>query len=231
VEDGSHALIGLLALTGACASSVRQTPAAVAPSRAAIAEPRRFELALFVRDATERELTLASALERELRARGVRCRVVVARSDATPSWPADEAVARASGAPFAVRVTVLARRDQGESIHVPAIGTRRSTGLAVGPTEDPAPLDFPELQPIGAHEHVDVGEDVIDHDLRLDVLASLRRLDQAEHVARWAASEGSLQRLFTAAAQNHRDPWRLVYQALANRLADQIVRALDAGAP
>ncbi len=96
----------------------------------------------------------------------------------------------------------------------------------MGPTFDSAPRDFPELNPAGGLERIDAGNDDTDEDLRLDVMASLRRAGEERPIARWGATEGALRRLPTNGAPSAIDPWPAIYREVARRLADDFAQAM-----
>jgi hypothetical protein len=185
------------------------------------------EVALFVRDETDRGPTLSSQLLAELRRRGVSCRVVTAASEPTPSWAVDLDPARRSGADYALRVSVVTRSETGTTVHHPDVATARATGVVIGPSADQAPIDFPELAVPGGLEHKDADGDEQQQDLRMEVMASLRRIHREELLAHWTASEGTLRRLGAIVAPHQGEAWPAVYHAVANRVADLVVDRLQ----
>jgi hypothetical protein len=214
----------LFAITGCAASPQVQTAtatlAATAPQQASRADLDGREVALFVRDSTERGFTLASLLIKALRHRGIACRLVTAQSAPAPSWAIDSEQARESGAQYAARISVVTRSQSDLVQHRRDEATGRASGIVIGPSYDAAPIDFPELSPPGGLEKRDVGSDEVAEDLRLEVMASLRRVGWEAPIGRWSAAESTLRQLGNVIAPRESDPWRRVYEAVANRLAD-----------
>ena len=164
------------------------------------------DVVLFVRDATRRATLLATLLCRKLVTAGVPCRALPTASQAVASWAIDAPAAHASGAKFAVRVTVVQRHEVLDRLHQEDWDSRDATGL------------------IGRRETVDVGPTTNADDLRLDLIASLRRAGDDYLINRWVDSGGALD-----VAGNQNDTarrWDAVYDAMAERLSRQVVAAL-----
>ena len=197
--------LSLLGFAAACAAP--QAPAARPPSSIAQRQHRPAgDVVLFVRDATRRSKRLATLLCGKLVVAGVRCRALPTASDAAAAWAVDAPAAHASGAAFAVRVTVVQRHEVVDRLHQEDWDTHEATGLS------------------GRTESVDVGPTKDTDDLRLDVIASLRRSSDDYLVNRWIDSGGALD-----VQGNPNDAvrrWDLVYDAMAERLSRQVVAAL-----
>jgi hypothetical protein len=164
------------------------------------------DVVLFVRDATQQPTLLATKLCNKLIAAGVPCRTLPSTSQASTPWAVDAPSARASGASFAVRVTVVQREDVKDRLHQEDWDSREATGLT------------------GRRETVDVGPTTNTDDFRLDVIASLRRTADDYLVNRWIDSGGALDVNGTANDSNRR--WDAIYDAMAERLSRQVIAAL-----
>jgi hypothetical protein len=195
-------ICGMVAACGATAAAPPHLQAPIAPSRG---HPTG-DVALFVRDATQRPTPLAAMLCQRLVAAGVPCRVLPSGSQAATPWAVDAPLARASGAVFAVRVTVVQRQDVRDRLHQEDWDSRDATGLT------------------GRRETVDVGPTTNTDDLRLDVIASLRRSADDYLVNRWIDSGGALDVSGTPNDANRR--WEAIYDAMAERLSRQVIAAL-----
>lgn len=188
-------------MTNAPAASGRSGNAQAAPSR----HPSG-DVVLFVRDATRRAPLLATLLCRKLASAGVPCRVLPPAAGTSTAWAADAPAAHASGAKFAVRVTVVQRQEVRDRLHQEDWDTHEATGLS------------------GRSETVDVGPTTNADDLRLDVVASLRRSADDYLINRWIDSGGALD---VEGQQNDAARrWDAVYDAMAERLSRQVVAAL-----
>ena len=115
-------------------------------------------------------------------------------------------IARASGATFAVRVTVVQRQDTKDRLHQEDWDSRDASGFA------------------GRRETVDVGPTTNTDDLRLDVIASLRRSADDYLVNRWIDSGGALD--VDGIANDSSRRWEAIYDAMAERLSRQVIAAL-----
>jgi hypothetical protein len=192
-------------IAGACwtsAAPAARTEATTAPARG---HPTG-DVVLFVRDATQRPTPLADMLCRKLVTAHVPCRAVPSASQAATPWAVDAPIARASGATFAVRVTVVQRQDTKDRLHQEDWDGRDASGFA------------------GRRETVDVGATTNTDDLRLDVFASLRRSADDYLVNRWIDSGGALDVDGVANDSNRR--WEAIYDAMAERLSRQVIAAL-----
>ena len=205
----SAVLVGLVlvaGLTPACGTT-RSAASPSAETRTPSLQRRPTgDVVLFVRDATQRATLLGTLLCRKLVTAGVPCRALPPASQAAASWATDAPAAHASGAKFAVRVTVVQRHEVIDRLHQEDWDSRDATGL------------------IGRRETVDVGPTTNVDDLRLDVIASLRRSADDYLVNRWIDSGGALD-----VDGNQNDTarrWEAVYDAMAERLSRQVVAAL-----
>lgn len=187
-----------------CGATVTAPPvqAPVAPARG---RPIG-DVVLFVRDATARTSDLATKLCRQLIAGGVPCRALQSSSQVTTPWAVDAAIAHDSGATFAVRVTVFQRQEVADRLHQEDWDSRDLTGLT------------------GRREKTDIGATTNTDDLRLDVVASLRRCADAFLVNRWIDSGGALDVNGIPNDQNRR--WEAIYDAMAERVSRQVIAAL-----
>jgi hypothetical protein len=219
-------LAALAVFATGCATPRAAAPRAGPPGPPALPSPRGVEIALFVRDTTEKSLTLAALLSSELERRGVRSRLKLARAEPTPPWPVDAALARAGGAPFTVRVSVVTRYVERQTVRRPEASSQRAAGFVVGPAADRPPSGFSHLAEPGGREPLDVGRSELQEDLRLEVMASLRSTDRDRPLAEWNEVEGALRRLQVRMDTGERDPWPAVYGALATRLATEIAAAI-----
>ncbi len=182
-------------------------------------------VALFVRDETDSSVRLAALLRDELQSAGVRSVLCLARAEPLPPWATDQVTAVDTHLPYAVRVTVVTRRDQRAELHRPVAGSQPSTGFGIGPSIDPAPSSFPELGEVGDREAIDVGPTLVLQDLRLDVMVSLRKTDGAELITRWTTTEGELR--VDRPASSRRDRWSDLYEVTAHRVATGIAGSID----
>jgi hypothetical protein len=192
-------------LAGACGATTSAAPRAEATAQALRRRPTG-DVVLFVRDSTRRATLLATLLCRKLVTAGIPCRALPTASDASAPWAADAPAAHASGATFAVRVTVVQQQEVRDRLHQEDWDSHDATGLA------------------GRRETVDVGPTTNADDLRLDVIASLRRSADDYLVNRWIDSGGTLD-----VDGNQNDAalrWDAVYDAMAERLSRQVVAAL-----
>ena len=206
VRCSPHIAIAVICTLAAACSTVGSRPPQV-PAAAASSKGRPSgDVVLFVRDATERSTTLASMLCERLVAAGVPCRILRTATQAAAPWAADAQAAHDSGATFAVRVTVVQRHDVVDRLHQEDWDSHEATGL------------------VGRRETVDVGPTTNADDLRLDVIASLRRSADAFLVNRWIDSGGVLDVNGSPNQANRR--WEEVYAAMAARLSRQVVAAL-----
>lgn len=197
--------IAVLAVAAGCGATAPAAPSARAP----VAAPRRRptgDVVLFVRDATERSTQLATSLCRNLIAAGVPCRALAPASSASAPWAIDAPIAHASGAAFAVRVTVVQRHEVVDRLHQEDWDSRDATGL------------------VGRRETTDVGPTTNADDLRLDVIASLRRTTDDYLVNRWIDSGGALD--VDGVANQSARRWDAIYDAMAERLSRQVIAAL-----
>jgi hypothetical protein len=192
-------------MAAACAATTAAPPRAQAPVAPLPGHPTG-DVVLFVRDATQRPTTLATTLCQKLVAAGVPCRALPAASQAATPWAVDAPIAHSSGAAFAVRVTVVQRQDVKDPLHQEDWESRDASGL------------------IGRRVTVDVGQTTNAEDLRLDVMASLRRATDGSLINRWIDSGGSLD--VTGAPNDENRRWEAIYDAMAERLSRQVLAAL-----
>ncbi len=192
-------------VVGGCATAPRKVPSRPADVRAEAAHSTG-DVILFVRDATGRSPRFASLLCEKLVAAGVRCRSLEPSSQAAAAWAADAPAAQASGAVFAVRVTVIQQSEVIDDLHEPDLIARPASGA------------------IGRRKIDDIGGTRNEHDLRLDVTASMRRAAGETLVGRWSLSEGLLDVSGRAAETDAR--WASIYDEMAERLARRVTGAV-----
>lgn len=196
--------MGWVAACGATSTTEvsRESP----PTASSLRRHPSGDVVLFVRDATRRAALLGTLLCQKLVSAGVPCRVLPPASEAAGAWALDAPAAHASGAKFAVRVTVVQRQEVLDRLHQPDWESRDASGFA------------------GRRQAVDVGPTTNADDLRLDVIASVRRSADDYLVNRWIDSGGALD-----VDGNQNDAarrWDAVYEAMAERLSRQVIAAL-----
>lgn len=196
----------LLAGLSACHKAPSAPPPKAAVADSAPGKPVG-DVALFVRDATGRPL-LADDVCKKLIAAGVPCRSMITASQKRAPWTVDADAARASGAVFTVRVTVIQRREDIEEIN-------RNEGILVSGSGV-----------TGRQILIDKGSPQKQDDLRLDVIASMRLTSDGSVLERWSENEGMLDSSLDATEIEGR--WSSLYDAVADRLTQRIVSKLSA---
>jgi hypothetical protein len=196
--------VGVLFCAAGCA---RVSPGVVvsSPPPAIEAAAPATSLVVFVRDMTEREAMLATALVDTLHRRGLAGAKVIVRSTASLDLGGDEQVARAAGARYAVEIAVVRRSEQRLKVHTPELLAQPAAGVSFGKINE-----------------IDVGETIAPEELRIDIVASVLRVGDRRPLERWALAEGSLVEL-PPTPNAAEASWSAVYAAMASRLVEHLI--------
>jgi hypothetical protein len=200
---------GLGCLVCGCATA-KPAPKPVVASAAPATPAAAATIALVVHDPTDLQGRLATKLQSALALLGVTAHIVTERAAATD--------------PLIVEVEVLNRQRGVDEVRTKREGSRTASGFGLISGGDD-PVNRPE-EHTGAREKFDYGKVQSQSDLRLITTASLSRVGDAEPLAKWDDTEGTLIPRATDGTQPVLHPWHVLYGALADKLAGQIRAAI-----